>query len=535
MTEIQNCILRMLEEVDSICRRNNIEYYLEGGSVLGAVRHGGFLPWDDDSDIAMTRSNWEKFYDAFKRENPENRALESPELNSLYPTVAMRYIDTSTTSIWRSLMYNVCACGVAVDIFILEDAPDDDDQLEQMKEDLIDYCEFANYYYRICSLGDGKRYKRNRKLSKKIGRERVLEQLNEKLICYNNQPTKRYLMRWGNRFQVYDKRMFGKPKYIPFENIMLPVPEQTYEYLNYQYGVDWYMIPAMGDEQLHDTIRDLEIGYQTYVDDYMPHVDKEKALNMNQKYKDLEMEVLDYNKAYHKHIYSVAGNATVLVLKNKLDKTEIDLDSAFSKINEENDSLFKELFGDYLHKQLYEWYRFYDVFVPVDDKVLGCVVSYLLLHGKMWEAGKLLDIRNAQKKPLSGRLLAAEKSYNIQLDSSCRFWEGNYSQAAQMLEQEGENAIITPAGQAVCAYWQMQNASSEKLKQLKKKTEQWVVAFPDEDLFKLLYAEILYRTSCEKSADMIINYLLQNSRHGMVRYIIKHKLKQKNLFNASDA
>ena len=65
MTEIQTKILSLLEEVDAICRQNDIEYYLEGGAVLGAIRHGGFLPWDDDSDLAMTRSNWEKFKEVF--------------------------------------------------------------------------------------------------------------------------------------------------------------------------------------------------------------------------------------------------------------------------------------------------------------------------------------------------------------------------------------------------------------------------------------------------------------------------------------
>ena len=137
MTEIQTKILSLLEEVDTICRENGIEYYLEGGAILGALRHGGFLPWDDDSDITMTRSNWEKFREVFFRDKPKDRALESPELNPMYPTNTVRYIDTTTTSIWRSLMYDVCACGVFVDIFILEDAPDDEEKLEQMAKKAV--------------------------------------------------------------------------------------------------------------------------------------------------------------------------------------------------------------------------------------------------------------------------------------------------------------------------------------------------------------------------------------------------------------
>ena len=66
MNEMQKRILGLLVEVDTICRENDIEYYLEGGAILGALRHGGFLPWDDDSDLAMTRDNWEKFKKVFE-------------------------------------------------------------------------------------------------------------------------------------------------------------------------------------------------------------------------------------------------------------------------------------------------------------------------------------------------------------------------------------------------------------------------------------------------------------------------------------
>ena len=61
MTEKQKYLLKLFKEVDEICKENNLRYVMSGGSLIGAVRHEGFVPWDDDVDLYMPRSDWEKF------------------------------------------------------------------------------------------------------------------------------------------------------------------------------------------------------------------------------------------------------------------------------------------------------------------------------------------------------------------------------------------------------------------------------------------------------------------------------------------
>ena len=61
LKEHQGVLFEILKEFDRICRKNNIKYVLFAGSALGAVKYQGFVPWDDDLDVAMLRSDYEKF------------------------------------------------------------------------------------------------------------------------------------------------------------------------------------------------------------------------------------------------------------------------------------------------------------------------------------------------------------------------------------------------------------------------------------------------------------------------------------------
>jgi lipopolysaccharide cholinephosphotransferase len=79
LTEVHRANLRMLRALDRICRKYRIHYVLDSGTLLGAVRHHGFIPWDDDVDVAMTRPDFEAFSKVAKRELPEGISFLKPE------------------------------------------------------------------------------------------------------------------------------------------------------------------------------------------------------------------------------------------------------------------------------------------------------------------------------------------------------------------------------------------------------------------------------------------------------------------------
>lgn len=68
LEKLQKVELEMLIEVDRICRKNNIKYSIMYGTLLGAVRNGGFIPWDDDCDVVFKRDEYEKFFEACKKD-----------------------------------------------------------------------------------------------------------------------------------------------------------------------------------------------------------------------------------------------------------------------------------------------------------------------------------------------------------------------------------------------------------------------------------------------------------------------------------
>ena len=78
LTKVHEVNLKLLKEIDRICRKYKIKYALDSGTLLGAVRHGGFIPWDDDVDVMFTRKNYEMFAKVVRRELPEDMSFVEP-------------------------------------------------------------------------------------------------------------------------------------------------------------------------------------------------------------------------------------------------------------------------------------------------------------------------------------------------------------------------------------------------------------------------------------------------------------------------
>lgn len=129
--ELKKTELEILKYLDFICEKNNIRYYIFFGTLIGAIRHKGFIPWDDDIDVCMPREDYDKFVEIMK--NDSNYYFISPETDNLYYWPFARLCDKKTILILNNLK-KVKNFGVFVDVFPMDNAPLDEEKNEWLKQ-----------------------------------------------------------------------------------------------------------------------------------------------------------------------------------------------------------------------------------------------------------------------------------------------------------------------------------------------------------------------------------------------------------------
>lgn len=274
--------LDLLNQLDIICKKYNLTYYVTDGSMLGAIRHKGFIPWDDDIDVTMFRDDYEKLCEVAKNEFkfPYFLQTEYSDPGSLRGHAQLR--NSATTGILKTeegrFKFNQ---GIFLDIFVMDNVVDDKKLFEKQKKDAEKYRKRAVKYARWST----RYYKQNTWKSKVKGilypvvntflRKIKLEEKNFRKfeeVCkrYNNIDSKYVttlefsfdIERWGKRLKTY----FDKVEYMPFEFIELPISVDYDEMLRNDYGD--YMVFRKGTSAHGDMIIDTGRPYTEYISKY---------------------------------------------------------------------------------------------------------------------------------------------------------------------------------------------------------------------------------------------------------------------------
>ena len=289
----------LLKEFDAICRKHHIVYYLEGGSLLGAVRHRGFLPWDDDVDLCMNRDNWHKLLSVIDDELAPNRELYCYERFPNYLRETVKYTNLDSTVIFPNHILDGNACGQHIDLFIMDPAPNDPRELEEYRALAHVYSELMTPVYVMCEgiAGYSELYAKYKAIMDEKGREYTLNLIREKLYSIPDDDTvTTYYLRWGNNHRFFEKDFFGEPIDLPFEDQLFPAPSKYYRFLRAEFGDSWMMVPEEAAQVDHKTYDNYTVPCRVFMADYTPFIDFGKAESRFKSRKALNLEKLAYTQ-----------------------------------------------------------------------------------------------------------------------------------------------------------------------------------------------------------------------------------------------
>lgn len=123
LRKAQHRMLEIYREVDKICRKHQIPYWINGGTLLGAVRHKGFIPWDDDFDIEILRKDYKRLISVLEQELPSNLVVQAREKDRSYPYYFAKVYDLNSEAVESNeLIARQRYRGIFIDIFPIEPA-----------------------------------------------------------------------------------------------------------------------------------------------------------------------------------------------------------------------------------------------------------------------------------------------------------------------------------------------------------------------------------------------------------------------------
>ena len=263
LKHLQGLELMILKDFIKICDENNLKYYIYGGSLLGAVRHKGFIPWDDDIDVIMFRDDYEKFKKIFLSKPNEKYELLTYETYDddffLFSKIMLK--GTKFEEWWVDQVS--FSEGINMDIFVLDNVSDNDFKcsIQTKKARLCDRLlsvvlikvydypfpirHVSNFTHAIFKLF---------KVKPDTFRKRAIKTLTK----YDNTTKRVCDISALHRPQIYNREYFGKGKKIQFEDIQVNAPENSHKILEQIYG-DYMQLPPEDKRYNHFT-EELDFG-----------------------------------------------------------------------------------------------------------------------------------------------------------------------------------------------------------------------------------------------------------------------------------
>ena len=520
LTSIQKRLLVLLKEIDALCEKNKIEYYLGGGCLLGAVRSGGFLPWDDDADIHMTKDNAMKFLSA-EDQLPDKRIIYRGELETGTSPVHWRYVDVSTTFTGKYPAVFDTPAGVFVDIFIIDPVQCTSDSKEAIRNDFLLFLQYRDRYRLSLKFPDlklVKDYKILKEREETEGFETIKKSFEDRFWTENEGDY--YLLRCPQGFMV-PKNVFGTPVRAHFEDMIINIPEKPAALLEIGYGCRWVDVPHIAERGNHVSIKDMDVPYTIYNSDAARF--KENRSDIKKLFKDIKATFFSMYENQRK------DNKKYLLLKGKVIEKRIELflkghqSDIYELINKKDFGKLEELFAEYYELQFgigNKW----DICVSLSEDYLYAAVLPMLYKGDFEKTGDLLEIYfEAEEKYCSDRLKAiSDLCKNAEKVTNLIYVDKNLKKARSLVNKYLPDWSWTVFMARIDSYLLLNEGDEEKCNGAIKR---YVDKFPRDGELLSYYGDVLYNKGLIDQSLCIYKKALATLRNGLVITHINKRLR----------
>lgn len=258
--------LNMLAELERICEKYHLRYFAAWGTLLGAVRHGGFVPWDDDMDLVMMRPDYERLKEVAAQELAEPYFFQTAYTDGALFGIA-RLRNSATMAMLPDINY--FNQGIFIDIHPLDAVHDGGTRMEELRSYQMEFYALAmeEERYREAMAGGAPL------VIAPTERERILRlPLRERFRLYeefqlahfdDSQRVNYYPQEFPGRQMTLTKELFSRILRLPFEQTTVPVPAAYEEAVQIYYASSWRQL-IRGDSTHEGLLFSPDVSYQAY-------------------------------------------------------------------------------------------------------------------------------------------------------------------------------------------------------------------------------------------------------------------------------